>query len=89
MAVGSFGSNFFFDGEFDEIFVFNLAAMAGGSILFQLSFSNYLQKKYWTKLKAEQKVAIMDILLSMLEFASSYNSSANLRTRMHQISDER
>lgn len=48
-----------------------------------------IQKKYWTKLKAEQKVAIMDILLSLLEFASSYNSSANLRTRMHQISDER
>ncbi|RDY07326.1 Brefeldin A-inhibited guanine nucleotide-exchange protein 5, partial [Mucuna pruriens] len=48
-----------------------------------------IQKKYWTKLKAPQKVAIMDILLSLLEFAASYNSSTNLRTRMHQISDER
>nr|KYP57779.1 Brefeldin A-inhibited guanine nucleotide-exchange protein 2 [Cajanus cajan] len=48
-----------------------------------------IQKKYWTKLKAQQKVAIMDILLSLLEFAASYNSSTNLRTRMHQIPDER
>jgi len=52
-------------------------------------FSNYLQKKYWAKLKAQQKVSIMDILLSVLEFAASYNSSTNLRTRMHQIPDER
>lgn len=52
-------------------------------------FSNYLQKKYWAKLKAEEKISIMDILLSLLEFAASYNSSTNLRTRMHQISDER
>ncbi|KHN17773.1 brefeldin A-inhibited guanine nucleotide-exchange protein 5-like [Glycine soja] len=48
-----------------------------------------IQKKYWTKLKAQQKVSIMDILLSLLEFAASYNSSTNLRTRMHQILDER
>ncbi|KAI5415380.1 brefeldin A-inhibited guanine nucleotide-exchange protein 5 [Lathyrus oleraceus] len=48
-----------------------------------------IQKKYWTKLKAPQKIAIMDILLSLLEFAASYNSSTNLRTRMHQILDER
>ncbi|KAK7265505.1 hypothetical protein RJT34_33125 [Clitoria ternatea] len=48
-----------------------------------------IQKKYWIKLKAEQKIAMMDILLSMLEFAASYNSSTNLRTRMHQIPDER
>lgn len=48
-----------------------------------------IQKKYWSKLKAPQKIAIMDILLSLLEFAASYNSSTNLRTRMHQIPDER
>ncbi|XP_061361482.1 brefeldin A-inhibited guanine nucleotide-exchange protein 5 [Gastrolobium bilobum] len=48
-----------------------------------------IQKKYWKKLKAQQKIAIMDILLSLLEFAASYNSSTNLRTRMHQIPDER
>jgi len=58
-------------------------------IFFQLRFSNYLQKKYWAKLNAQQKVSIMDILLSLLEFAASYNSSTNLRTRMHQIPDER
>lgn len=50
---------------------------------------NKLQKKYWSKLKAPQKIAIMDILLSLLEFAASYNSYANLRTRMHQIPEER
>jgi guanine nucleotide-exchange factor len=48
-----------------------------------------IQKKYWTMFKAPQKIAIMDILLSLLEFAASYNSSINLRTRMHQIPDER
>ncbi|XP_015888964.3 brefeldin A-inhibited guanine nucleotide-exchange protein 5 [Ziziphus jujuba] len=48
-----------------------------------------IQKKYWSKLKAPQKIAIMDILLSLLEFAASYNSYANLRTRMHQIPEER
>lgn len=48
-----------------------------------------IQNKYWNKLKAQQKIAIMDILLSSLEFAASYNSSANLRTRIHQIPAER
>ncbi|KDP33992.1 hypothetical protein JCGZ_07563 [Jatropha curcas] len=48
-----------------------------------------IQKKYWSKLKAQQKVAIMDILLSMLEFAASYNSYPNLRTRMQRIPVER
>ncbi|XP_021277449.1 brefeldin A-inhibited guanine nucleotide-exchange protein 5 [Herrania umbratica] len=48
-----------------------------------------IQKKYWDNLKAAQKVAIMDILLSLLEFAASYNSYSNLRTRMHHIPAER
>ncbi|KAG9443870.1 hypothetical protein H6P81_015210 [Aristolochia fimbriata] len=48
-----------------------------------------IQKKYWIKLKAPQKIAIMDILLSVLEFASSYNSYSNLRLRMHHIPSER
>ncbi|KAI9192745.1 hypothetical protein LWI28_027306 [Acer negundo] len=48
-----------------------------------------IQKKYWSKLKAPQKIALMDILLSLLEFASSFNSYSNLRTRMHHIPDER
>ncbi|KAK2645141.1 hypothetical protein Ddye_020336 [Dipteronia dyeriana] len=48
-----------------------------------------IQKKYWSKLKAPQKIALMDILLSLLEFASSFNSYSNLRMRMHHIPDER
>ncbi|KAJ4835000.1 Brefeldin A-inhibited guanine nucleotide-exchange protein 5 [Turnera subulata] len=48
-----------------------------------------IQKKYWSKLRASQKIAIMDILLSMLEFAASYNSYPNLRTRMNHIPVER
>ncbi|XP_058108815.1 brefeldin A-inhibited guanine nucleotide-exchange protein 5 [Magnolia sinica] len=48
-----------------------------------------IQKKYWSKLKAPQKIAIMDILLSVLEFAASYNSYSNLRMRMHHIPPER
>uniref|UniRef100_A0A2P2KPC1 Brefeldin A-inhibited guanine nucleotide-exchange protein 5 n=4 Tax=Rhizophora mucronata TaxID=61149 RepID=A0A2P2KPC1_RHIMU len=48
-----------------------------------------IQKKYWSKLKALQKIAIMDVLLSMLEFAASYNSYSNLRIRMHQSPVER
>ncbi|KAL5850725.1 hypothetical protein ACOSQ4_008738 [Xanthoceras sorbifolium] len=48
-----------------------------------------IQKKYWSKLKAPQKIALMDILLSLLEFASSYNSYSNLRMRMHHIPAER
>ncbi|XP_019455526.1 PREDICTED: brefeldin A-inhibited guanine nucleotide-exchange protein 5-like isoform X4 [Lupinus angustifolius] len=57
--------------------------------LLLLSAIDGIQKKYWTKLKSAQKIAVMDILLSLLEFAASYNSSTNLRTRMHQIPDER
>nr|GMD32210.1 brefeldin A-inhibited guanine nucleotide-exchange protein 5 [Ipomoea batatas] len=48
-----------------------------------------IQKKYWNKLKAAQKISIMDILLSVLEFASSYNSYTSLRLRMHQIPADR
>lgn len=40
-------------------------------------------------MKAPQKIAVMDILFSLLEFAASYNSYANLRLRMHQNTDER
>lgn len=48
-----------------------------------------IQKKYWSKLKAYQKITILEILFSMLEFAASYNSYTNLRLRMQQISSER
>jgi hypothetical protein len=52
-------------------------------------FPENLQKKYWSKLKAPQKIAVMEILLSLLDFAASYNSYTNLRLRMHQNTDER
>ncbi|KAI3719333.1 hypothetical protein L6452_20230 [Arctium lappa] len=48
-----------------------------------------IQKKYWSKLKAYQKITILEILFSMLEFAASYNSYTNLRLRMQHISSER
>ncbi|KAL0402578.1 UNVERIFIED_CONTAM: Brefeldin A-inhibited guanine nucleotide-exchange protein 5, partial [Sesamum latifolium] len=48
-----------------------------------------IQKKYWDKLKAQQKITMMEILFSVLDFAASYNSYTNLRSRMHQIPDER
>lgn len=66
-----------------------LSTDRGSFGIFVVNLSNYLQKKYWTKLKARQKISLMDILLSLLEFAASYNSSTNLRTRMHQIPEER
>ncbi|KAK8550374.1 hypothetical protein V6N13_118893 [Hibiscus sabdariffa] len=48
-----------------------------------------IQKKYWENLKAPQKIAIMDVLLSLVEFAASYNSYSNLRKRMQHIPAER
>ncbi|XWS26510.1 hypothetical protein CRYUN_Cryun26dG0038000 [Craigia yunnanensis] len=57
--------------------------------LLLLGVIDSVQKKHWDNLKAAQKIAIMDILLSLLEFAASYNSYSNLRTRMHHIPAER
>ncbi|XP_038710906.1 brefeldin A-inhibited guanine nucleotide-exchange protein 5-like isoform X2 [Tripterygium wilfordii] len=48
-----------------------------------------IQRKYWSKLKAPQKMAVMDILLSLLEFTTSYNSFSNLRVRMNHIPVDR
>ncbi|XP_038699983.1 brefeldin A-inhibited guanine nucleotide-exchange protein 5-like isoform X2 [Tripterygium wilfordii] len=48
-----------------------------------------IQRKYWSKLKVPQRMAVMDILLSLLEFATSYNSYSNLRVRMNRIPVER
>ncbi|KAK6156433.1 hypothetical protein DH2020_010681 [Rehmannia glutinosa] len=48
-----------------------------------------IQKKYWDKLNSQQKITMMEILFSVLEFAASYNSYTNLRLRMHQIPAER
>lgn len=57
-------------------------------VLFSECLENF-QKKYWSKLKAQQKIAIMDILFSLIEFAASYNSYSNLMMRMHKIPAER
>ncbi|KAG8380375.1 hypothetical protein BUALT_Bualt06G0008900 [Buddleja alternifolia] len=48
-----------------------------------------IQKKYWDKLNTQQKLTVMEVLLSVLEFAASYNSFTNLRLRMRQIPTER
>ncbi|URD90555.1 hypothetical protein MUK42_27967 [Musa troglodytarum] len=48
-----------------------------------------IQKRYWSKLKVPHKIAIMDTLLSLVEFAASYNSSSNLILRMQYIPSER
>ncbi|XP_057468497.1 brefeldin A-inhibited guanine nucleotide-exchange protein 5-like [Actinidia eriantha] len=55
----------------------------------QIKFGWKTEKKYWSKLKASHKIAIMDILFSVLEFTASYNSYANLKLRMHHIPVER
>ncbi|EFH53532.1 predicted protein [Arabidopsis lyrata subsp. lyrata] len=68
-----------------------LGAIRGKCItqLLLLGAINSIQQKYWSNLKTLQKIAIMDILFSFIEFASSYNSYSNLRTRMNHIPAER
>lgn len=48
-----------------------------------------IQKNHWNRLWPSHKTLIMDILLSVMDFAASYNSYANLRIRMHQIPSDR
>ncbi|XP_057802169.1 brefeldin A-inhibited guanine nucleotide-exchange protein 5-like isoform X2 [Salvia miltiorrhiza] len=48
-----------------------------------------IQKNYWNKLSADAKITMMEILFSILEFAATYNSYTNLRSRMQQIPTER
>ncbi|GAB2273813.1 Brefeldin A-inhibited guanine nucleotide-exchange protein 5 [Dionaea muscipula] len=48
-----------------------------------------IQKNYWVKLNKDQRVSLMEISLSILEFAASYNSYTNLRLRMHHGPTER
>ncbi|GLJ11220.1 hypothetical protein SUGI_0147450 [Cryptomeria japonica] len=48
-----------------------------------------IQKNHWNRLWPSHKTLIMDILLSIMDFAASYNSYANLRIRMHQIPADR
>lgn len=75
----------------DEEDIALLATVRGKCVtqLLLLRAINSVQKKYWSKLKSQQKVTIMEILVSMLDFAASYNSYANLRLRMHHIPADR
>ncbi|XP_071688034.1 brefeldin A-inhibited guanine nucleotide-exchange protein 5-like [Rutidosis leptorrhynchoides] len=57
--------------------------------LLLLGALDIIQKKYWSKLKGHQKITILEILFSMLEFAASFNSYANLRIRMQHVPPER
>ncbi|KAL3650082.1 Brefeldin A-inhibited guanine nucleotide-exchange protein 5 [Castilleja foliolosa] len=56
--------------------------------LLLLGVVDSIQKKYWNQLNTQQKITIMEILFSILEFAATYNSFTNLRLRMHQIPPE-
>lgn len=75
----------------DEVESLLLTTIRGKCItqLLLLGAIDSIQKKYWAKLKSQQKVTIMEILLSILDFASSYNSYPNLRLRMRHIPVER
>lgn len=48
-----------------------------------------LQKKHWTRLHPTHKILIMDVLLSMVDFAASYNSYKNLQIRIQQFAGDR
>ncbi|KAG0557352.1 hypothetical protein KC19_11G122800 [Ceratodon purpureus] len=48
-----------------------------------------LQRNHWQRLKPSHKRLIMDTLLSMVDFAASYNSDSNLRNRMQHVAGDR
>eukprot|EP00250_Pteridium_aquilinum_P021613 c25178_g1_i1 orf=72-5432(+) len=48
-----------------------------------------LQKKHWSRLHPSHKILIMDVLLSMVDFAASYNSYKNLQSRIQQSAVDR
>ncbi|KAI5080659.1 hypothetical protein GOP47_0003842 [Adiantum capillus-veneris] len=48
-----------------------------------------LQKQHWTRLHPTHKILIMDVLLSMVDFAASYNSYKNLQSRIQQVIGDR
>ncbi|XP_051120152.1 brefeldin A-inhibited guanine nucleotide-exchange protein 5-like isoform X2 [Andrographis paniculata] len=57
--------------------------------LLLLGVINRTQKQFWSKLSPENRITMMEILFSVLEFAASYNSYANLTLRMQRIPGER
>lgn len=48
-----------------------------------------IQRNHWQRLQPWHKRLVMDTLLSMVDFAASYNCDANLRARMQQVSGDR
>uniref|UniRef100_A0A7I4BGS7 SEC7 domain-containing protein n=1 Tax=Physcomitrium patens TaxID=3218 RepID=A0A7I4BGS7_PHYPA len=48
-----------------------------------------LQRNHWQRLQPSHKRLVMDTLLSMVDFAASYNSDSNLRSRMQHLSGDR
>jgi guanine nucleotide-exchange factor len=48
-----------------------------------------LQGNHWHRLQPSHKRLITDTLLSMVDFAASYNSDANLRNRMQHVAGDR
>ncbi|KAI3511298.1 hypothetical protein L1887_18447 [Cichorium endivia] len=57
-------------------------------LLGALDIIQHPQKKYWCKLKGDQKITILEILFSMLDFAASYNSYNNLRPPLNLLRQE-
>jgi guanine nucleotide-exchange factor len=48
-----------------------------------------LQRNHWQRLQPPHKRLVMDTLLSMVDFAASYNSDSNLRNRMQNVAGDR
>ena len=51
--------------------------------------SHNIQRNHWQRLQPWHKRLVMDTLLSMVDFAASYNCDASLRARMQQVSGDR
>lgn len=47
------------------------------------------QRNHWQRLQPSHKRLFMDILSSMADFAASYNSDLNLRSRMQHVCGDR
>lgn len=58
-------------------------------VSFSDSTAHNMQRNHWQRLQPWHKRLVMDTLLSMVDFAASYNSDANLRARMQQVSGDR
>lgn len=54
-----------------------------------LTYARVGQESHWQRLQSSHKRLIMDVLLSMVDFAASYNTDLNLRSRMQHVSGDR